>query len=103
MLWILSDFTGRNPVPTLPKGRGRPRGTVKNWQLQNFTEALWETAEICGGHLYADRKRADGGTMIKALKLLRPVLPEGLLPKTSFVSTIETIIRNFKASGRTQL
>jgi hypothetical protein len=101
LLWVLSEFTGSNPFPDRPNGRGRPRGTVGNWKLQNFIEALWETAKICGGHLYADHKRDDGGTMIKALELLRPVLPEGLLPKNLSVSTIETIIKNFKASGRT--
>jgi hypothetical protein len=101
LLWILSQFTGSNPFPARPDGRGRPRGTVENWQLQKFIEILWETAKHCGGNLYADHKRAEGGTMMKALELLRPVLPEGLLPKTLSVSTVEAIIKNFKASGRT--
>jgi len=100
LLWAFSELTGSNPFPARPNGRGRPRGTVGNWQLQKLVEILWQTAEDYGGNLYADHKRDYGGTMIKALELLRPVLPESLLPKILAVPTIETIIKNFKASGR---
>jgi hypothetical protein len=100
LLWTFSEFTGSNPFPAPPNGRGRPRGTVGNWQLQKFVEILWETTKLYGGNLYADPKRDDGGTMIQALELLRPVLPESFLPKVLPVRTIETIIKNFKASGR---
>ena len=61
-----------------------------------FIELLWFAAKLYSGNLYADHKRNDGGTMIRALELLRPVLPESLLPKVLPVYTIETVIKNFK-------
>jgi len=100
LLWTFSELTGNNPFPAPSYGRGRPRGTVKNWQLQKLIVMLWQMAKDHGGNLYADHKRDDGGTMIKALELLRPVLPESLLPKILSAPTIETIIKNLKASGR---
>ena len=93
-------------VPRPTRRRGRPPGTVGDWHLRKLVEMLWEAAKLHGGNLYADHKRDDGGTMIRALELLRPLLwplsPKSLPPKTLPVSTVETIIENFKASGRTR-
>jgi hypothetical protein len=102
LLMALSDWTGSNPF-TAPgkKGKGgRRRGAVANWQLQTFVERLWEAANIHGGSLYADHKSVDGGTMIKALRLLAPLLPTGFIPKGLPVPAIESVIKNFKANGR---
>jgi len=104
------------PPPNGRRGRGRRQGSV-NWPLQKLVEILWEVAKSHGGNLYADHKRDDGGTMIQALELLRPIIlesrlqpetwppeagPRPIWPPTNWpVSTIETIIKNFRASGRT--
>jgi hypothetical protein len=101
LLFAFSSLTGNNPVSEPANGNGRGKGAVSNWQLQSLVEGLWEAANLHGGTLYADHKREDGGTMIRALELLRPVLPEGLLPEVLPTSTIENIIKNFKASGKT--
>jgi hypothetical protein len=109
VVFTISTFdmrAGDIPPPPYPNGRrGRPPDTVGNRDLQALVEMLWDTAKHCGGNLYADHKRDDGGTMIRALELLRPILrpisPASLPPKNLPVSTIETIIKKFKASGRT--
>ncbi len=100
LLIALSDRTGSNPFTAPTKGKGRRNGAVTNWHLQTFVEKLWEIANIHGGNLYADHKRVDGGTMIKALRLLAPLLPTGFIPNELPVSTIRTVIQNFKASGK---
>jgi hypothetical protein len=102
ILFSMLTFFEIEIPPNPNRRRGRPRGTVGNRPLQKLVEMLWEGAKLHGGNLYADHKRhGDGGTMIRALELLRPLSPKGLLPKTLPVSTIETVIKNFKASGRT--
>jgi hypothetical protein len=107
------------PIVPRPNGRrGRPQGTVGDWHLRKLVEMLWEAAKLHGGNLYADHKRDDGGTMIRALELLRPLIlqyrlspetwppeaePQRIWPPKNWpVPTIETIIKNFKASGRTR-
>jgi hypothetical protein len=101
LLIALSEWTGSNPFTAPSKGRkGRRDGAVGHWHLQRFVERLWVMANTHGGNFYADHKRPDGGTMIKALRLLAPILPTGFIPNELPVSTIETTIKNFKASGR---
>jgi hypothetical protein len=99
LLIAFCRMTGSNPFLAPNNGRGgRPKGAVANWHLQNFVEDLWRIVHECGGNLYADHHREDGGTMIKALCLLAPLLPEGLIPNALPVPTIENIIKNFKAN-----
>jgi hypothetical protein len=106
ILFSICNFDINTKIPPNPNGRigrpGRPRGTGRYRPLQKLVEMLWEGVQLHGGNLYADHKRyGDGGTMIRALELLRPITPKGLLPKTLPVSTIENTITDFKASGRT--
>jgi len=101
LLIALSEMTGGKPFIAPAKGRRRPKGAAANWQLQKFVRLLWRTADLYGGSLYADHKRPDGGTMIKALHLLAPLLPAGFIPNIPPTATIESVIKNFKASGRT--
>jgi hypothetical protein len=98
LLEALSVFTDNNPFPG-PANGGRRKGTrtTVSWHLQQFVECLWEAAHLHGGSLSADHKSPNGGSMIKALDLLRPVLPKSLLPQVLPTQTIAIVIKDFKA------
>jgi hypothetical protein len=96
----LADLTDDNPFPQSAAKPGRRAGTLKNWQMWNFVGYLWAMAKVRGGNLYASDKVAGGGTMIRALNLLRPLLPEGFLPEHLSTRAIEKIIKEFRRSPR---
>jgi hypothetical protein len=100
LLEALSMFTGKNPFPS-PANGGRRKGTptTVSWHLQQFVECLWKAAHLHGGNLYASHKAPGGGTMIRALELLRPILPVSLLPQALPPQTIASIIKDFKATN----
>jgi hypothetical protein len=95
----LSGLTGSNPWAEPARQRGRRKGSVANWRLQLLVKQLFGAAADYGGELTADHTREDGGTMIQALELLRPLLPDGVVPKVMPVSTIEKVIRDYIAEG----
>ena len=100
LLLKLSEMTGSNPdsLPPAGNGRGRRKHTVANWHMQAFVAYVWQIAKAHGGNFYADRKGKGGGTMIRALRLLAPLLPSGFVPNVLPQRTIEKTIKKERAS-----
>jgi hypothetical protein len=92
MIRKCADYTGRRPTVIAQRGRGRRKGsaTRDTYPLRNFVWKLARTVRRHGGHLtlYAKEQR---GTWIDALNGLRPLYPEGFIPKVLPVSMIEEV------------
>jgi hypothetical protein len=70
--------------------RGRPRGTVKNRAFQVFVRGLFLAAVRAGGR-YTLEKNIQKGTVIEAIDILAPYLPDGFVPKNLSFSTLQRI------------
>jgi hypothetical protein len=75
--------------------RGRPLGTVTNRPFRVFVLKLHQNARSCDGKLTFDRKK-EAGTLIQALELIRPCLPDGFIPNHLPYTTIERILSPLK-------
>src|SRR5262249_207280 len=77
-----SELTGKNPYPHAKSrsGRGRRRGDIKDYPLNHLVRSLTNELRDCGGRLTLDVK-GQRGSWIKALDMLRPLLPAGFIPK----------------------
>jgi hypothetical protein len=75
--------------PIRPRRRGRPKGKVKNRASHEFALRLLKCASLAGGNLSLE-KNIPQGTLIEAIKLLRPYLPHGFTDKLS-PSTLQRI------------
>jgi hypothetical protein len=92
--WVraFAMVTGRSPDFAARKGRGRPKETIGNWQLQQLVGCLWSIVRECGGDLSFSCKENRGtGEMIEVLKIFRPLLPKGLIPTALPAKTIERV------------
>jgi hypothetical protein len=69
--------------------RGRPSDTVKNRGLRQFVWNLHFIAERLGGR-FTFTESTETGTLIKAIELLRPYTPPGVVPPVLPISTIGT-------------
>ena len=69
-------------VATLPTERGPKKGTVKDPAFHNFVwDLLGSVAEADGKKLSLNKnKNEKEGSLIRALDILRPYLPSGLIP-----------------------
>src|SRR5262249_35946418 len=67
--------------PNEPTKRG-PRRERSNWVLRELVRDLWRIARAHGGDftLWADERGGAKGTMVEALRQLKPILPPGLVP-----------------------
>jgi hypothetical protein len=81
----------------LPQGstahqkRGRRSGDVKDLSFREFVHYLLVVAEEwCGGNLTFD-KNYESGTLIKAIEILSPYLPAGLVPDPLPFQTIQRV------------
>jgi len=85
------DFVvgGSEPIRPQPHRRGRRSGTVKNRPFQIFVRGLFLAAETAGGR-YTLEKNIGTGSVLEAIEILTPYLPDGFLPKYSF-STLQRI------------
>jgi hypothetical protein len=70
--------------------RGRRPGTVKNRTFQSFVRGLFLAAERTGGR-YTLEKNIGKGTVIEAIDILAPYLPDGFVPKNLPLSTLQRI------------
>jgi hypothetical protein len=87
-----STMTGRSPTFAPRDGRGRPAGTVGDWQFRTVLGALWQATNECGGNLTFSCKGNEGyGTMVEALEILSPLLPTGFIPRKLPAKTIERV------------
>ena len=84
----VEEFTQNRP--TRVHRRGRPRGRVKNREFQVFVRGLFLAAQRAGGR-YTLEKNIREGTVIEAINILAPYLPDGFVPKNLPFSTLQRI------------
>jgi hypothetical protein len=70
--------------------RGRPAGTITNRMFKSFVGDLLWAAEACGGRLTFE-KNIKKGTLIDAINILTPCLPDGFVPRVLSGSTLQRI------------
>lgn len=81
----------RGAEPTHPRlGPGKPAGTITDWPFQIFVRDLLRAANSCGGKLTLDQNRGTG-TLLDAIDVFRPCLPERLVPKALPLKTMQKI------------
>jgi hypothetical protein len=77
-----------------PQRRGRRRGDVKDLSFRQFVHYLLVvTEDWCGGTLTLD-KNYESGTLIDAIEILRPYLPQGVVRKGLPLQTIQRVKAN---------
>ena len=77
-----------------PFQKGRRKGAVKDLPFQDFVRwLLIVTEECCGGEFKVDRVYEEG-TLIDAINIFRPYLPEGVVPTPLPLMTIQRIKSN---------
>jgi hypothetical protein len=80
---------------------GRPKGTKGNPHFHKVVARVLKAASECGGRLPFDKKAGQNSPLVRAIYLLRPLLPVGFLPNVPPLATIERIVRDSrKNSGR---
>jgi hypothetical protein len=77
----LSYAVGRGPLQRVRKaGRGRNFSTIENWPLDHLVRDLLYQADLFGDGLKYNKN--DGGrSLLDALDLLFPLLPDGFVPE----------------------
>jgi hypothetical protein len=79
--------------------RRQVRFTVKNQMLRELVFSLLSAAHDNYGQFTLDKNR-QSGTLLKALDILRPYLPKGLVPNVLPVGTIQRLIKEFSRLER---
>src|SRR5262249_7531585 len=89
--WLLEWMLGE-PEPVKPQAhrRGRTAGTITNRMFKTFVDGLLWAAKTCGEGFTLDKK-PPAGTLIEAIKILTPCLPDGFVPKALPGSTLQRI------------
>jgi hypothetical protein len=92
---LFSLLTGKPHPPypheaPRPRKRGRRKGGVKDYIFQNFVSDLLNSTKTAEGRLTLE-KNIRVGTLIKAIKMLAPHLPLGLVPKRLPTSTLQRL------------
>jgi hypothetical protein len=70
---------------------GRRKGTSNNPQFQGLIEYLRMLASWAGGEFRFDKNYPEKSNLIEALDLLRPHLPDGLIPETDENTSYSTV------------
>ena len=83
----------------LPRVWRRVQFTVKNQILRELVFSLLSAARWNYGEFTLD-KNSQSGTLLKALEILRPHLPKGLVPNALPVGTIQKLKTEFSRSER---
>jgi hypothetical protein len=73
--------------------RGRRPGTVKNRVFAAFVVKLRREVKAAGGRLGL-QKNLEKGTLLEAIDILAPHLPDGFVPQPLSVSTLQRIIKS---------
>lgn len=94
LAYFFSDALGdsppdRNPRPHRP---GRKSGGVKDLRFQEFVRNILIDVKLTGGSLTL-QKNIQRGTLIKAIMMLAPHLPDGFVPEPLPISTLQRIKR----------
>ena len=84
-LALLSSLVTGKPPPRLPSQLpeppvpGRRSGTVTHWIFQNFASELLISTSAAGGRLTLE-KNTRKGSLVEAIRMLAPNLPDGFVP-----------------------
>jgi hypothetical protein len=95
-LALLFSLVAGKPPPRLPSqpweptGVGRRSGAVKDWIFQNFVWDLLLSTSTAGGRLKLE-KNIRKGSLIEAIKMLAPNLPDGFVPDPLPGSTLQRL------------
>jgi hypothetical protein len=101
MVEAFARITGKSPTFELRRGRGRRKGAIGGWQFQHFVEELWRTVNEHGGKLtFSCKDNKGSGSMVDALETLRPLLPQGFIPKQLPAKTIGRIKSSLNKKSR---
>jgi hypothetical protein len=95
---LFSTAVGKSlpEAPVLPtKKRDWRQRTVKDVTFENFLSHLFVDVAETGGKL-TFTKDSETGTLIAALDILRPHLPEGVVPERLPLGTIQKIKTNYR-------
>jgi hypothetical protein len=112
---LFSLLTGK-PEPRFPhqgapsrkrgkSARGRRPGSIGEPIFQNFVLHLWIYTDEAGGKLSFDNVKREG-TLVKAIKMLAPYLPDGVVPQVLPEPTLRHIRKRrneLKAQYRKEL
>jgi hypothetical protein len=79
--------------------RGRRRGTVKNVIYQKFVFELLVSVGVNGGDLSFD-KNYRTGTLLDAMKILAPHLPDGVVPDKPPLGILQRLITEYRQISR---
>lgn len=101
--WVMGEVEVVQPLARRPgkrrPGRRRGTGAVRNWFFQVFVRDLLRAAKAWDGKLTLDQHES-AGTLIKAIDLLKPSLPEGLVPNALPLKTMQRIKTRVAAERR---
>jgi hypothetical protein len=87
-------FGGIDPTQPQVHHRGRRSGSVKNRPFRSFVRDLFRVAEAAGGR-FTFEKNTGRGTLIEAIRILGPCLPDGFVPKALPFSTLQRVKSSF--------
>jgi hypothetical protein len=79
-----------------PRRPGRPKGAKANRHFHMFVGRLLWAVGSCGGKLPFDRKKGASEPLVRAIYLLKPLLPDGFLPNVPPLPTIERIVIDYR-------
>jgi hypothetical protein len=93
---LLSLVTGKSHLHPLcqgakPRYRGRKSGSVKHWIYQDFVFNILISTTTAGGTLTLDKDVPSYGSLITAIKMLTPYLPDGFVPRRFSSSTLQRL------------
>lgn len=75
-----------------PGRRGRPPGSNKNWPFQLFVQRLLTDVEVEAKGKLTLYGLKQAGSLVDALRLLTPCLPEGFIPNALPYDTLKKIL-----------
>ena len=71
---------------------------MKDWVFQHFVNTLLASATIAGGRLTLE-KNIGKGSLIEAIEILAPYLPDGFVRRPMPVTTLQRL-KDFKQGDR---
>jgi hypothetical protein len=86
--WTIGDAD--HPMQPRKHRRGRRPGTVEKRDYQDFLRDLMLAAELAGGNLSFE-KNIPTGTLLLAIKVVTPALPDGFISQEISASTLQRI------------
>ena len=76
-----NEIIGRSPHVASGK-KGRPKDAKTQWPMYYFVLSLWKLSRHCGGNVTLSNMGGQaGGSIVKLLAVLKPMLPKGFFPR----------------------